>query len=107
MPATSGGIRRHDATFFPPRHAPLRAARSKLLKRHPDLPDVQESARETLRSDPYNLSRRYHIKKLEGVPPGGGQYRLTLGRWRFRYDIFGREVWLFYCGLRREETYRQ
>ena len=67
---------------------------------------IQESAREIIQSDPYNVSRHYHIKKLEGVPEGEGQYRLTLGRWRFRYDIFGREVWLFYCGLRREDTYR-
>jgi len=43
---------------------------------------------------------------LEGVPLGEGQYRLRLGRWRFRYDIEGRQVWLRYCGLRREETYR-
>ena len=78
----------------------------KLLKKHPDLREMQESAQEILQSDPYNVSRRYHIKKLEGIQAGEGQYRLTLGRWRFRYDIFGREVWLFYCGLRREETYR-
>ncbi|PYV40050.1 MAG: hypothetical protein DMG06_21460 [Acidobacteria bacterium] len=60
----------------------------------------------TLQSDPYNRSRRHAIKKLEGVKPGEGQYRLRLGRWRFRYDIFGQEVVLHYCGLRREETYR-
>ena len=78
----------------------------KLLKGHPDLRELQESVHEILQSDPYNQTRRYHIKKLEGVHPGEGQYRLALGRWRFRYDVFGREVWLFYCGLRREETYR-
>jgi mRNA-degrading endonuclease RelE of RelBE toxin-antitoxin system len=36
----------------------------------------------------------------------GGQYRLRLGRFRFRYDIEGRMVVLYYCGLRREDTYR-
>jgi mRNA-degrading endonuclease RelE of RelBE toxin-antitoxin system len=34
-----------------------------------------------------------------------GQYRLRSGRFRFRYDIEGREVVLHYCGLRREDTY--
>jgi hypothetical protein len=43
---------------------------------------------------------------MEGVSPGEGQWRLTLGRWRFRYDISGQAVELHYCGLRREETYR-
>jgi hypothetical protein len=51
---------------------------------------------------PINRTRRYQIKKLEGVPAGEGQYRLSLGRWRFRYDI----AELHYCGLRREDTYR-
>ena len=34
------------------------------------------------------------------------QWRLSTGRWRFRYNIYGQEVNLTYCGLRREETYR-
>jgi len=60
-----------------------------------------------LKTDPYNRSRRYPIKKLEGVPPGEGQYRLRLRRWRFRYDIWGaqHQVELNFCGLRREDTY--
>ena len=41
------------------------------------------------------------------MPAGEGQYRLRLGRFRFRYDIAGREVRLLYCGLRREDTYRE
>ena len=45
-------------------------------------------------------------KKLTGVRRDDGQYRLRLGRWRFRYDITGQEVVLHYCGLRREDTYR-
>lgn len=80
---------------------------SKLLKRHPELQALQDRIREVLSADPYNRSRAHHIKKLEGIRPGQGQYRLALGRWRVRYDIFGREVWLFYCGLRRESTYNQ
>ncbi len=78
----------------------------KLLRRHKELEGVQNSMREILSTDPYNRTRRYHIKKLEGVSVGEGQYRLSLGRWRFRYDIFRQEVPLHYVGLRREETYR-
>ncbi len=78
----------------------------KLLRGHPELRGLQKRVREILENDPYNLSRGRAIKKLQGVPSGEGLYRLRLGRFRFRYDVLGREVWLFYCGLRREETYR-
>jgi mRNA-degrading endonuclease RelE of RelBE toxin-antitoxin system len=78
----------------------------KLLKGHPELAALHQHVREILEADPYNTSRRHAIKKLEGVKPGEGQYRLRLGRFRFRYDIIGKEVWLLYCGLRREDTYR-
>jgi len=77
-----------------------------LLKKHPDFPEILGRARQILQTDPYNRTRNYHIKKLEGVKQGDGQYRLSLGRFRFRYDIYGREVVLQYCGLRREDTYR-
>jgi hypothetical protein len=79
---------------------------NKLFRRHQDFEEVELSAKEILSSDPYNQSRRYHIRKLESVPSGEGQYRLSLGRWRFRYDIAADVVELHYCGLRREETYR-
>ena len=71
----------------------------KLLKAHPELGALRET-------DPYNQSRAHHIKKLETVPRGDGQWRLSFGRFRFRYDIYGREVVLQFCGLRREDTYR-
>lgn len=76
----------------------------KLLKAHPELVAVRERVGVILESDPYNQGRAHHIKKLEAVPPGEGQWRLSLGR--FRYDIYGREVVLALCGLRREDTYR-
>ena len=76
-----------------------------LARHHPELPGIYEQALVILRADPYNLSRKYNIKKL-GVASGEGQYRLRIRRWRFRYDIFVQEVWLFYCGFRREETYK-
>ena len=78
----------------------------KLSRRHPHLADRYAEAIDILRTDPQNLIRAHNIRKLQGIQPGEGQYRLRLGRWRFRYDIFGREVWLFQCSLRREETYR-
>ena len=78
----------------------------KLLKAHQELQAIQDRVREILSADPYNRTRAYNIRKLEGVPQGEGRWRLSLGSWRFRYDIFGEEVWLFQCGLRREDTYR-
>ncbi len=78
----------------------------RLQKGHSDLASNFAKVLRILQADPYNRSRTYAIKKLEGVKPGEGQYRLRIGRWRFRYDIFGQEVVLHYCGLRREDTYR-
>ena len=76
-----------------------------LLKRHPEFRPILTQAREILRADPYNQARAHHIKKLEGVQAGNGQYRLRLWRFRFRYDIAGTDVELVSCGLRREDTY--
>ncbi|MBI3327311.1 MAG: hypothetical protein HYZ81_11495 [Nitrospinae bacterium] len=78
----------------------------RLLRGHPDLRDLRDSIEEILSADPYNRTRRYHIQKLEGVSQGDGQYRLSMGRFRFRYDIYGRDVLLQRCSLRRENTYR-
>ena len=78
-----------------------------LLKRHPEFRPLLSQAGEILRADPYNQARVHHIKKLQGVPPGDGQWRLRLGRFRFLYDIVGSVVELAYCGLRREDTYRE
>ena len=77
-----------------------------LLRGHPELGTLLERAFGILRADPFNRSRAYHIKKLVDVPIGEGQWRFSLGRFRFRYDVYGHEVVLHYCGLRREETYR-
>jgi mRNA-degrading endonuclease RelE of RelBE toxin-antitoxin system len=59
-----------------------------------------------LTDDPYNRSRSHRIKKLVDVKPGEGQWRLRLGRWRFRYDIEGSGVVLYVCDRRDESTYR-
>jgi len=77
-----------------------------LHRRHSDLAAVYAEAIETLSTDPYNRSHQHRIRKLESIREGEGQYRLAIGRWRLRYDIYDREVVLQYCGLRREDTYR-
>jgi mRNA-degrading endonuclease RelE of RelBE toxin-antitoxin system len=77
----------------------------KLIPKHSDLLGRFEEALSLLSVDPLNSTKKYPIKKLQGVPPGEGQYRLRSGRFRFRYDVMGKEVHLHYCGLRREDTY--
>jgi mRNA-degrading endonuclease RelE of RelBE toxin-antitoxin system len=80
----------------------------KLSRQHPvEAAAAFGQALEILKTDPHNRTRRHPIKKLEGVGPGEGQYRLKLRRWRFRYDVWGgrKEVELNFCGLRREDTY--
>jgi len=76
-----------------------------LLKRHRELPEHYAAVLAALSHDPYNHTRRYQIKKLEGVAPDDGQYRIRDGRFRFRFDIEGIRVFLKYCSLRREDTY--
>jgi mRNA-degrading endonuclease RelE of RelBE toxin-antitoxin system len=70
----------------------------KLAPKHPDILERLEESIEILSTDPHNKSSKYPIKKLKEVPAGEGQYRLRSGRFRFRYDIAGREVALMYCG---------
>ncbi len=77
----------------------------RLNRQHPDFDALEPRARAILEIDPTNHSRQHRIRKLEGVPRGQGQWRLAVGRFRFRYDIYGQEVVLHYCGLRREDTY--
>ncbi len=77
----------------------------RLHRHHGDLAGRYAEALETLQTDPLNHSGAHPIRKLEGIRVGEGQYRLRLGRWRFRYDVIDRDVILHYCGLRREETY--
>src|SRR3954454_23065002 len=78
-----------------------------LAKRHPELAELYSHALSLLQEDPYNVRRSQPIKKLRGVPPGEGQYRLRLRRFRIRYDVVGREVVLLDVSLRREDTYRR
>ncbi len=78
----------------------------KLSRLHPDLAHYYARACSVLEADPYNRSRAHPIRKLEGVRPVDGQYRIRLGRFRFRFDVEGQIVYLKACSLRREGTYR-
>ena len=77
----------------------------KLVRQHRELAGYYAHVVQVLQTDPYNQSRSHPIKKLTDVPAGDGQYRIRIGRFRFRYDIDGQVVWLKACSLRREETY--
>jgi mRNA-degrading endonuclease RelE of RelBE toxin-antitoxin system len=77
----------------------------RLRRQHSEFTALLREAFGILETDPYNRSRSHAIKKLTGAQEDG-QWRLRLGRFRFRYDIAGETVELRYCGLRREDTYR-
>jgi len=73
-----------------------------LLKKIPEvLPQVKKLVA-ALENDPYNRSRAHDIKKLLGVMPGAGQFRIRSGNFRLRYDIFGNEVLLHSIRDRKE-----
>ena len=78
----------------------------RLLRQHTELLDRYADAIGILGGDPQNRSGTHAIRKLENVAVGEGQYRLRLGRWRFRYDVVEKDVVLHYCGLGRENIYR-
>ena len=80
-------------------------ALKKLARAHPQIRDEYERILAILGVDPYNRTRRYPLKKLEGVRAGDGQYRIRMRRFRFIYDIDGQTVFLKACALRREDTY--
>ncbi len=77
----------------------------KLAAQHPRLREGFREIVEALAEDPYNRSGRFPIKKLHGVVAGEGEYRIRAGRFRFRYDVEGRRVYLKACSPRREDTY--
>jgi len=77
----------------------------RLRRQHSEFTALFREAIAILATDPYNHSRRHSIKKLTSTQEDG-QWRLRIGRFRFRYDINDQTVELKYCGLRREDTYR-
>ena len=64
----------------------------KLIRKAPRVEDVLEILCAVLQVDPLNTSRRHNIKKLAGVEPGNGQWRIRSGVYRLRYDVHGRAV---------------
>ncbi len=77
----------------------------KLVLHHPEFADLYDEVRAILTLDPYNTSRKHPIKKLVAVKDG--QFRIRLRRFRFRYDIQGKTVYLKRCALRNKSTYKR
>jgi len=65
---------------------------AKLESKHIEALRGFESIRLVLSEDPYNLSRRYKIKKLKDVGFNDGQWRIRVGDYRVLYDIDNRSV---------------
>jgi len=78
----------------------------KLTRKHHEVLEYARYARQILSADPYNVSRQYKIKKLTDIPAGDGQWRLTAGRYRIRYDIRGKIVEL-HSFKPRKDAYRE
>ena len=64
----------------------------KIYKRDKKIADMLEKVAEILAEDSFNHSGKYDIKKLVDVKQGDGQWRIRLGAYRFRYDIFGKQT---------------
>lgn len=74
----------------------------KVSQRNAKLLDVLDELIGVLAEDPHGRSGRQGIKKLEGLKPGEGQWRIRWREYRLRYDVFGREVVLHPFRHRKE-----
>jgi mRNA-degrading endonuclease RelE of RelBE toxin-antitoxin system len=74
----------------------------KASKRNAELLDALEELLVTLRDDPHNRLGRHDIRKLVGLKPGEGQWRIRWRDYRLRYDIFEDEIVLHSFRHRRE-----
>lgn len=77
----------------------------KTIGRNQKLTKVLAELLEILSEDPQNHTAKYQIKKLAGLRPGEGQWRIRSGNYRLRYDVFGTDV-LLYSFRDRKEAYR-
>ena len=75
-----------------------------LIRQNPDILNMAERALNILEQDPYNKTRQYDVKKLKGVEVGKGQWRIRVGKYRLRYDIFNQDV-VLYSFRHRKEAY--
>jgi mRNA-degrading endonuclease RelE of RelBE toxin-antitoxin system len=76
----------------------------KLTQGNNKLPDALEELIAVLSEDPYGRTGRHPIKKLAGLKPGEGQWRIRWREYRLRYDIFGTEV-VLHSFRHRKEAY--
>lgn len=76
----------------------------KSTKGNPSLLMALDESLAILREDPHNRSGQHAIKKLAGLKPGDGQWRLRWRDYRLRYDIFGEEV-VLHSFRHRKEAY--
>ena len=76
----------------------------KLSQRNTKLANASEELIAILAEDPHGRTGNYPIKKLEGLKPGEGQWRIRWREYRLRYDIFGNEV-VLHSFRHRKEAY--
>lgn len=74
----------------------------KIFSKQRLIKEVYADALSILSTDPYNLKKGHDIKKLSDIKPGEGLFRLRMGKWRIRYDIFGQKVVLHSFSDRKE-----
>ena len=74
----------------------------RVTRRNPETADLLEELIAVLEEDPYNRAAQHDIRKLTGVKPGKGQWRIRQGDYRLRYDIFRRDVVLYSLRHRKE-----
>ena len=79
---------------------------NRLARKNREVVTLYDNALIVLKSDPYNISRQHRIKKLTDIKSGDGQWRLTVGHYRIRYDFKGKIVEL-HSFKPRPEAYRQ
>ncbi len=75
-----------------------------IAKRNPKLLGVLEELLAVLGEDPHNRRGRHKIKKLAGLKPGEGQWRIRWQDFRLRYDIVDHEV-VLHSFRHRKEAY--
>jgi mRNA-degrading endonuclease RelE of RelBE toxin-antitoxin system len=76
----------------------------KISTRNAALLSALEELITALSQDPHNKSGQHAIKKLAGLKPGEGQWRIRWREYRLRYDIFGVEV-VLHSFRHRKEAY--
>ena len=76
----------------------------KVSKGNPILINALDELIAALQEDPYNHSGQHKIKKLAGVKPGDGQWRIRWRDYRLRYDILGKDA-VLHAFRHRKEAY--